>query len=142
MLCVLSWALSGCALIGPAIGLGSMAFTGPLQFAGTVYTVCEYSYEYAVNDRTPDEVIEGKFEDLTELAGLDDDEAMMAESSAPRLTLREKQEMAQDKEWLGSLAFRSDSATGMEQSRDMHFAMLRPENTPYTFSEPERPEGE
>lgn len=141
LLCVLAWALSGCALIGPAVSLGGMALTGPLQYAGTVYAVCEYSYEYAVNDNTPDEVIENKFEDFTEMVGLDQDQTLMASSSGPRLTLNEKREMAQDKVWLSSLAFRSSSETGMKASSDMHLAMNRAANRPYTFDQPEAPEG-
>jgi hypothetical protein len=40
--------------------LGLVA-TGPVQYAGTAYTVGEYAYHYAVNDMTPVEVFEDKF---------------------------------------------------------------------------------
>lgn len=42
--------------------LGVMGFltSGPLQYAGTAYSVGEYTYQYAVNDKTPDEVFTEK----------------------------------------------------------------------------------
>ncbi|QGY39658.1 hypothetical protein GM415_05845 [Pseudodesulfovibrio cashew] len=57
-------ALSGCLLISGLLGGIGLVTTGPLQYAGTAYTVAEYSYEYAVNGRTPDEVLEAKVEFL------------------------------------------------------------------------------
>ena len=48
--------------------------TGPIQYAGVAYSVGEYTYEYAVNDKMPDEVIEAKVawffgEDEPEMTG-------------------------------------------------------------------------
>lgn len=54
--------LSGCAVVGPLLSVGGMAGLAPLQYASIAYTVGEYSYEYAANDKTPDEVIEGKID--------------------------------------------------------------------------------
>ena len=50
----------GCAVIGPLLSLGGLAGLAPLQYASMAYTVGEYSYEYAANDTTPDQVIENK----------------------------------------------------------------------------------
>ncbi|WP_319469579.1 hypothetical protein [uncultured Pseudodesulfovibrio sp.] len=52
--------LPGCLAINALLGVAGIMGSGPLQYAGTVYSVGEYTYEYAVNDRTPDEVIEHK----------------------------------------------------------------------------------
>lgn len=52
--------MSGCAVVGPILSIGGMAGLGPLQYASMAYTAGEFSYEYAANDNTPDEVIENK----------------------------------------------------------------------------------
>ena len=52
--------LPGCAVVGPLLSIGGMTGFAPLQYASVAYTVGEYSYEYAANDKTPDQVIEGK----------------------------------------------------------------------------------
>ncbi|QGY39454.1 hypothetical protein GM415_04735 [Pseudodesulfovibrio cashew] len=52
--------LPGCAVVGPLLSVGGMAGLAPLQYASTAYTVGEFSYEYAVNDQDPGEVIEKK----------------------------------------------------------------------------------
>ena len=52
--------LPGCAVVGPLLSMGSFIGAAPLQYASTVYTVGEYTYEYAANDKDPSEVIEGK----------------------------------------------------------------------------------
>jgi len=54
--------LPGCAVVGPLLSLGGMAGLAPLQYASAAYTVGEYSYEYAVNENDPTEVIEAKIE--------------------------------------------------------------------------------
>ena len=63
-LCLLAGltSLSGCLAINAALGLFS--FIGPpaAQLAGAAYTVTEYSYEYAANDRTPDQVMLAKID--------------------------------------------------------------------------------
>lgn len=56
--------LSGCAVVGPLLSLGSMAGLAPLQYASTVYTVGEFTYEYAANDRDPGELIEHKIDSV------------------------------------------------------------------------------
>lgn len=56
--------LSGCAVIGPLLSVGGMAGLAPLQYASIAYTVGEYSYEYAANDKTPDEVIKDKIDSV------------------------------------------------------------------------------
>lgn len=56
--------LSGCAVVGPLLSVGGMAGLAPLQYASVAYTVGEYSYEYAANDKTPDEVIKGKIDSV------------------------------------------------------------------------------
>ncbi|WP_316896315.1 hypothetical protein [Pseudodesulfovibrio indicus] len=49
--------LPGCLAANAALGV--MGLFGPpaVQLVGAAYAVAEYSYEYSVNDRTPDEVI-------------------------------------------------------------------------------------
>lgn len=54
--------LPGCAVIGPLISIGGMAGLAQLQYASTAYTVGEFSYEYAVNDNDPGDVIEQKID--------------------------------------------------------------------------------
>lgn len=53
--------LPGCAVVAPLLSAGGMAFA-PLQYVSAAYTIGEFSYEYAVNDKTPDEVIGGKYD--------------------------------------------------------------------------------
>lgn len=57
--------LPGCLAINAMLGAAGLFISGPVQYAGTVYSVGEYAYEYAVNDKTPDEVIQDKFAWLT-----------------------------------------------------------------------------
>lgn len=52
--------LSGCAVVAPLLGAGGFAFA-PLQYASTAYTLGEFTYEYAANDKNPAQVIEGKY---------------------------------------------------------------------------------
>jgi len=62
--CILTAAalvLPGCLAINAVLGVMGYLATGPAQLAGTIYSVTEYTYEYAVHDKTPDEVIEDKF---------------------------------------------------------------------------------
>jgi hypothetical protein len=46
-------------------GVLGLVTSGPAQYAGTAYTVGEYTYEYAVNGKTPDTVLGEKFAWLT-----------------------------------------------------------------------------
>jgi hypothetical protein len=58
--CILTAAilvLPGCLAINAALGILGYLGSGPAQVAGAVYSVSEYTYEYAVNDKTPDEVM-------------------------------------------------------------------------------------
>lgn len=57
--------LPGCLAINALLGAAGLLISGPAQYVGTVYSVGEYAYEYAVNDKTPDEVIQEKFAWLT-----------------------------------------------------------------------------
>lgn len=57
---VLVLILPGCVIINAVLGVAGLMTSGPLQYAGAVYSVGEYTYEYAVNDKTPDEVIADK----------------------------------------------------------------------------------
>jgi len=67
--------LPGCLAINAILGVVGFMTTGPIQYAGTAYSIGEYTYEYAVNDKTPDEVIEEKLtllmpvEEAPQLAG-------------------------------------------------------------------------
>lgn len=54
--------LPGCLAINAILGVASFVTSGPMQLAGTIYSVGEYTYEYAANDRTPDEVFLAKFD--------------------------------------------------------------------------------
>ncbi|MGL1863636.1 MAG: hypothetical protein OCC46_14015 [Pseudodesulfovibrio sp.] len=65
--------LPGCLAINAILGVAGLLATGPIQYAGTAYSVGEYTYEYAVNDKTPDEVIEEK---MVWLFALDSDPSM------------------------------------------------------------------
>ncbi len=56
--------LPGCAVVGPLLSVGGMAGLAPLQYASTVYTVGEFSYEYAVNENDPGEVIQAKIDNV------------------------------------------------------------------------------
>ncbi|MBI9081143.1 MAG: hypothetical protein JEY79_15560 [Pseudodesulfovibrio sp.] len=63
MAVVISFAfLSGCAVVGPLLSMGGLVGFAPLQYASTVYTVSEFSYEYAANDNDPGELIEAKID--------------------------------------------------------------------------------
>ena len=52
--------LPGCLVINAALSVAGLLGSGPIEYAGTAYSVGEYAYHYAVNDKTPDEVIEEK----------------------------------------------------------------------------------
>ena len=53
--------LPGCAVVAPLLSVGGFAFA-PLQYASTAYTIGEFTYEYAANDKTPDKVLEAKYD--------------------------------------------------------------------------------
>jgi hypothetical protein len=59
-------ALPGCLAVNAMFGVLGLVTSGPVQYAGTAYTVGEYTYEYAVNGKTPDAVLGEKFAWLTE----------------------------------------------------------------------------
>ncbi|WP_147819718.1 hypothetical protein [Salidesulfovibrio onnuriiensis] len=52
--------LSGCLVLSALLGASGFVLTGPAQYIGTVYTVGEYTYELAANNKTPDMVIKEK----------------------------------------------------------------------------------
>jgi hypothetical protein len=58
-------ALPGCLAVNAMFGVLGLVTSGPVQYAGTAYTVGEYTYEYAVNGKTPDTVLGEKFAWLT-----------------------------------------------------------------------------
>lgn len=74
--------MSGCAAVGPLLTLGGTWIT-PLQYASTAYTVGEYSYEYAQNDRTPDMVIEAKLDSVAALFDSDEVQDLPAVQEGP-----------------------------------------------------------
>ncbi|MGE4506674.1 MAG: hypothetical protein AB7D51_15100 [Desulfovibrionaceae bacterium] len=60
-------ALSGCMVVGAAVSVGGYVLGGPVQYAGTALSVCEYGYEMAVNDKSPDEVIQDKIATVVDI---------------------------------------------------------------------------
>lgn len=54
--------LTGCAVVGPLLSVGGLSGLAPLQYASSVYTVGEFTYEYAANDKDPGEVIRAKID--------------------------------------------------------------------------------
>ena len=56
--------LSGCAVIGPLLSLGGAIGLAPLQYAATAYTVGEFTYQYAANDKTPAQVVREKIDSV------------------------------------------------------------------------------
>ncbi|ADU61241.1 MAG: hypothetical protein KUA35_01220 [Pseudodesulfovibrio sp.] len=91
LLCAaLPGALSGCLAVNAMFGVLGLVAPGPIQYAGTAYTVGEYTYQYAVNDKTPDEVLGDKFawlmgDDAAE-PGQPDTEIMLAQAGPPDST--------------------------------------------------------
>jgi len=84
--------LSGCLLVNAFLGVAGLVGTGPIQYASTAYSVGEYAYQYAVNDKTPDEVIEEK---LAFFIGPFDDEGEAAEvTQLAQLGTRESKSIA------------------------------------------------
>lgn len=49
--------LPGCLAINALFGGIGLIASGPIQYVGTAYTIGEYAYEYAANDRNPAEVL-------------------------------------------------------------------------------------
>lgn len=85
MVIVFAGLLSGCAVVGPLLSMGSMAGFAPLQYASSAYTVGEFAYEFAANDRDPGELIQHKIDsvlngeafELPDYLVPDDDEIVM-----------------------------------------------------------------
>ncbi|QJB56165.1 hypothetical protein [Pseudodesulfovibrio sp. zrk46] len=69
--------LSGCVFINAMLGVVGLVTSGPIQYAGTIYSVSEYAYEYAANDKTPDEVI---VEKVAWLIGEDEEPVQLAKT--------------------------------------------------------------
>ncbi|MBG0791503.1 MAG: hypothetical protein H0S80_13505 [Desulfovibrionaceae bacterium] len=83
--------LSGCAVVGPLLSLGGMAGLAPLQYVSAAYTLGEFSYEYAANDKTPNEVIQAKIDSVItgeafQLPGDDESAVMVADAGTEAQT--------------------------------------------------------
>lgn len=121
---------SGCAVVGPVLSLGSAALTGPLQYAGTAYSVCEYTYEFAVNDRDPFEVLDDKLDGLADVFDGDEDvmlaETMEMEDEAVVLAEADISVDQRRKEVLERLERRRIDLRRLEE-RQMAFAQARAE---------------
>lgn len=61
LLAFLPTSLAGCLAINAMFGVLGLVGPAPIQYAGTAYSVGEYTYQFAVNDKTPDEVLGEKF---------------------------------------------------------------------------------
>jgi hypothetical protein len=59
--------LPGCMVVGAAVSVGGYALGGPAQYAGTALSLAEYSYELAVNDKTPDTVLKDKVLEVVDI---------------------------------------------------------------------------
>jgi hypothetical protein len=75
--------LSGCAVVAPLLGVGGFAFA-PLQYASTAYTIGEFSYEYAANDKTPGQVVEDKYNAMVSGEAFQLPEYLQTESAGPQ----------------------------------------------------------
>lgn len=67
LLVILIPILPGCMVVGAAVSVGGYALGGPAQYAGTALSLCEYSYELAVNDKTPDLVFKDKVLEVVDI---------------------------------------------------------------------------
>lgn len=59
--------LPGCMVVGAAVSVGGYALGGPAQYVGTAFSLAEYSYELAVNDKTPDLVLKDKVLEVVDI---------------------------------------------------------------------------
>ncbi|MEZ7198291.1 hypothetical protein [Pseudodesulfovibrio karagichevae] len=75
--------LSGCAVVAPLLGAGGLAFA-PLQYASTAYTIGEFTYQYAANDKTPDQVIEAKYDAMVSGEAFELPEYLQSEPAGPQ----------------------------------------------------------
>ncbi|MGE4422562.1 MAG: hypothetical protein AB7D39_09710 [Pseudodesulfovibrio sp.] len=75
--------LSGCAVVAPLLGVGGLAFA-PLQYASTAYTIGEFTYQYAANDKTPDQVIEAKYDAMVSGEAFELPEYLQSEPAGPQ----------------------------------------------------------
>ncbi|WP_319582956.1 hypothetical protein [uncultured Pseudodesulfovibrio sp.] len=75
--------LSGCAVVAPLLGVGGFAFA-PLQYASTAYTIGEFTYQYAANDKTPDQVVEDKYNDMVSGKAFELPEYLHSEPAGPQ----------------------------------------------------------
>ncbi|EGB15147.1 hypothetical protein DND132_1941 [Pseudodesulfovibrio mercurii] len=75
--------LSGCAVVAPLLSVGGVAFT-PLQYVSTAYTIGEYTYEYAANDKTPDQVLEAKYNAMVSGEAFELPDYLQAEPAGPQ----------------------------------------------------------
>lgn len=85
-ICCVVFTLAGCLAVNTVLGVGSLFAPGPLQFAGTFYSLANYTFQYAVHRKSPLEVVE---EDFRQLDDFLDPYAPVAKGtmSSPGLTL-------------------------------------------------------
>ena len=74
--------LSGCAVVAPLLGAGGLAFA-PLQYVSTAYTIGEFTYQYAANDKTPDQVVQDKYNAMVSGEAFELPEYLNAEPAGP-----------------------------------------------------------
>jgi hypothetical protein len=74
--------LSGCAVVAPLLSVGGLAYA-PLQYVSTAYTIGSFTYEYAANDKTPDEVIEDNYHAIVSGDAFDLPEYLRPEVAGP-----------------------------------------------------------
>jgi hypothetical protein len=74
--------LSGCAVVAPLLGAGGLAFA-PLQYVSTAYTIGEFSYEYAANDKTPAQVVQDKYDAMVSGEAFELPEYLQSEPAGP-----------------------------------------------------------
>jgi hypothetical protein len=151
LLCLfLAGGLAGCLAVNAVLGVIGLVASGPIQYAGTAYTVGEYTYEYAVNDKTPDVVLGEKIAWLTRDDAQPETATVLAQDQglmgSAELTLRSAREQTSTPAMpmtTGSLA----SPTAREYAK-LHFssdessyqmASLSPTDSDYDSSTSRRP---
>jgi len=75
--------LSGCAVVAPLLGAGGFVFA-PLQYASTAYTIGEFTYQYAANDKTPNQVVEDKYNAMVSGEAFELPEYLNSEPAGPQ----------------------------------------------------------
>jgi len=83
LLVVLPVSLAGCLAVNAMLGVLGLVGPAPVQYAGTACSVAEYAYHYAVNDKTPDEVLGEKLAWLIAPAGEPAEQEFLLADAAP-----------------------------------------------------------